>query len=103
MKYTQEEQNSDNERVENAFEALDAFRKQFGDIVKFDALTITDVGNVVMNGISGPVAAKDIYSRDELLAALEVIADSPGADIEEAICIAVNDYRETHQTKESET
>lgn len=103
MKYTQEEQNNDNERVENAFEALDAFRKQFGDIVKFDALTITDVSNVVMNGISGPVAAKDIYSRDELLAALEVIADSPGADIEEAIWIAVNDYRETHQTKESET
>ena len=46
--------------------------------------------------------AKDIYSRDELLAALEVIADSPGADLEEAIVIAVNDYRETHYTKESE-
>lgn len=102
MRYTQEEQNSDNERVENAFEALAAFRLKFGDIVKFDALTIADVGNVVLNGFKGPVAAKDIYSRDELLAALEVIADSPGADIEMAIVIAVHDYRETHQTKESE-
>lgn len=102
MRYTQEEQNSDNERVEKAFEALDAFRKQFGDIVNFDALTITDVSNVVLNGFKGPVVAKDIYSRDELLAVLEVIGDSPGADIEEIIVLAVNDYRETHQTKESE-
>jgi len=102
VRYTQEEQASDKERVENALEALDAFREQFGDIVKFNALTITDVGNVVLNGVKGPVVAKDIYSRDELLAALEVIADSPGADIEEAIVIAVNDYRETHRTKESE-
>lgn len=100
VKYTQQEQTNDNERIEAAFEALDAFRANFGDIVVLDVLTLADVAECRMSTPQGPVAAKDIYSRAELCAALAVLEDSPCADIERAIYTAVNDYRETKTNEE---
>lgn len=99
MKYTEREQFDDNKRIAAAFEALDAFRNKFGDIVVLDVLTLADVAECRMSTPQGPVAAKDIYSRAELCAALAVLEDSPCADIELAIYTAVNDYRAT-KTKE---
>lgn len=101
MSYSQAEQDDDNQRVIAAFEALDAFRERFGDIVVFpEVITILDLSEVHMGTPRGPVLAKDIYSRAELLSALQVAKDSPCADLEEIIYESVKEYRLARQTRE---
>jgi hypothetical protein len=94
-----EQQKQDMNRVWEAFEELKRLEKKYGDLVVFpEVITILDVADAELGSPKGPVPAKDIYTRDELLAALQVIKDSPGANIPEAIFYAVLDYRETQKT-----
>lgn len=103
MSYSQAEQDDDQERLVAAFEALDAFRDRFGDIVVFpEVISILDISNVHMCTPHGPRLAKDIYSRAELLSALQVAEDSPCADMEEIIYESVKEYRRARQTREEE-
>ena len=85
--------------LERAMEALDAFRAKYGHLIKLDVLTLTDISHVVMDDYRGQVMARNIYSRDELLAGLECAANSPGADLEHALYQGVQEYRETLRTR----
>ena len=98
MRYTEQEQRDDQEKLAAAFEALDAIRSQFGAVIKVYAITIHDIALCRMRGRFGAKLAKDIYSRAELLYALSVAEQSPCADLEEMIYLAVQDYRQTHAT-----
>lgn len=102
MSYTEQEQRDDQEKLAAAFEALDALRNQFGDVIKLYAITIHDIALCQMHGRFGAKLAKDIYSRVELLYALSVAEQSPCADLEEVIYLAVQDYRQTHTTPSKE-
>lgn len=95
-----EQQKQDMNRVWEAFEELKRFEKKYGDLVVFpEVITMLDIADTVLGTRGGPVPAKDIYTRDELLAALQVIKASPGADIPATIFYAVSDYRETQKTQ----
>jgi hypothetical protein len=102
VSYTELERLNDQEKLAAAFEAIDAIRNQFGDIVKLEVLTIDDVAFCAMHTRDGAKLAKDIYSRAELLYALDVLTDSPCANIEEAVYLAVQDYRQTQTTHSKE-
>jgi hypothetical protein len=101
--YSETEQDDDNERINAAFETLDAFRERFGDIVVFpEVITILDIADTHMNTRHGVMLAKDIYSRAELQAALKTAENSPCADMEEIVYESVKEYRRARQTREEE-
>lgn len=94
-----EQQNRDTGRVFEAFDELKQFEAKYGDLVVFpEVITILDVADAELPVRSGPTRSKDIFTREELLAALQVLKVSPCANIPEAIYQAVLDYRQTKNT-----
>lgn len=94
-----EQQNRDTGRVFEAFDELKNFEAKYGDLVVFpEVITMLDVGEAELPVQTGPAKAKDIFTRDELMAALQVLKASPCADIPTAIYQAVLDYRQTKTT-----
>ncbi len=93
-----EQQNRDTGRVFEAFDELKKFEAKYGDLVVIpETITILDVAEAELSTRTGPTKSKDIFTRDELLAALQVLKASPCANVPEAIYQAVLDYRQTHK------
>ena len=94
-----EQQKQDMSRVWAALDDLERFKTKYGDLVVFpEVITLLDVADAEMPVQTGPTHAKDIFTREELLAALQVLKASPCANVSEAIYYAVLDYRQTKNT-----
>lgn len=98
-RYTETQRISDLATVENALQYLDQIRENFGDVVVFpEVVTIKDVCSIALDTAQGPQQVGDVCSRDEIIAILRAIEDSPCGDIPLIAQLALNNYRETQLT-----
>lgn len=100
--YDDEQRAQDNAQLEDALRQLDEIREAYSDVVAIpEIITIQDVCSIALDTTKGPQQVGDVCSREEIVAILRAIEDNPCGDIALIAQLELNEYRQTHKTKEN--